>query len=686
MSDPSGGRTKFLYLWKETISKVSQIILQTRVQFPLGTISGKRNKLFNLETEDCDLITSELLPWQQQFHRFLGIEVYAYRRGPHSNEKQRYILERWRLDFGKIPLDSTQRIELAKSYKALIVLIRSVFSRVRLMPSFELFRKLQKNRTLGFTMGFHLYSNEEEFSNNGAIFATQSSQSQSLNSNANSNNLNGNGSVSSSSGFSQVSFSPVFSEFGTIQLSVEFLTESPSELLHAQPSMKSVVINDFITQYGPSGPQAIVRGHSSSSSGSSDMVATSYNSASIHSSSHTSGSNPYGASVPSRPRSMTQPGRVLASTAPLVHANGSGAGVLSSGSVQSNASFVNVSHSSSTNGHTVAGSSVSAATTMNSTVLGSEGASVGAVGIPIQKPKTAHNGSQNSAQYGASAFTPASHSPPTMDQYATSANLSVSPPLGSMVPIHGSRTEQSKSFKLSFSPFRESPPTQFVPHLYPGIHQQIPSSNAVQVPQHQQHLLSQRDGVSSQKVVPHSYPYNNNPANALVPNASAVAIAAVTNAQFAANTRQRSVSDLTPASAPNMIPFAKPEQHQHQQQHPQQQQQQQQDDEDGMMFTMEGMSPQQPLPGNADAGRSVRPSAVPLRMVTDAGESDDDVVTVQSLMQNLNMHGRPSSAALDKFAHFCVQDATLAAYENYPAVHARSEFMRLQEMWKQLAF
>jgi hypothetical protein len=541
----SDGKQRFLFVWRETLTKLVQIILQSRVHFPVGMAASKKNKFFNIDTDDLELISSELQPWMQQTApRMLGVEIYAIRRGSQPHEKHKYVLERWKLEASKgPPSDPAARIELPKAYKSLIVLIRSVYVRLRLLPAFELFRRLQRNRTLGFSLGFHLYSSESDF-------------------------LERPGQLDNSV---NLTFQEVCSEFGSISLSVDYLPECPRELLTAQPSMKSVVINDFIGERRPSA--------------SDDMNSENARTG--------------------RARSMTQPPKYLPQYAASVPLHPS---------------------------------------------------SVMSAGIPISQAKSSITtvAATSSHQAAASAFTPASYTLHSANGSPASsggggASVSVSPPLPVGVPIQSfiGRLEQGKSFKLSFSPFKESPPsTQFVPPLHHA------------------------NSADKMVAIAHSAPSRN---HMMQIGYSGSTVANGAGGTVAVPNRERAFSDQTTASmeaARQAVAVGQGRRNVHHVPTAS-------DDEDGCMFQMEGMSPGVAVPPHGGHVAQEKVKANQPATLNDLLGMDDEQMTVELLS---NGAGDP----LPRFMQYCAHPGHHFRTENVARVSVRDEFARLREVWKRL--
>ena len=101
------------------------------------------------------------------------LDIYAEETsGSDKKGGKKHFLERWCIESNDktkdSPLSTKQQEELNQhlpaAYRKSIVLIRSLFSYVLLLPSYELFQKLQKHRTgMGFTLNFSL-SHVESYS------------------------------------------------------------------------------------------------------------------------------------------------------------------------------------------------------------------------------------------------------------------------------------------------------------------------------------------------------------------------------------------------------------------------------------------------------------------------------------------------------------------------------------------
>ena len=93
------------------------------------------------------------------------IDIYAEETG----SSKKHLLERWCIEVTdkskESPLSDKQQEDLnyhlRSAYRKSIVLIRSLFSYILLLPSYSVFQKLQKHRTgLGYTLNFTISPTE----------------------------------------------------------------------------------------------------------------------------------------------------------------------------------------------------------------------------------------------------------------------------------------------------------------------------------------------------------------------------------------------------------------------------------------------------------------------------------------------------------------------------------------------
>ena len=94
------------------------------------------------------------------------IDIYAEETGSSS---KKHLLERWCIEVTdkskETPLSDKQQEDLnyhlRSAYRKSIVLIRSLFSYILLLPSYSVYQKLQKHRTgLGYNLNFTISPTE----------------------------------------------------------------------------------------------------------------------------------------------------------------------------------------------------------------------------------------------------------------------------------------------------------------------------------------------------------------------------------------------------------------------------------------------------------------------------------------------------------------------------------------------
>eukprot|EP01114_Cavostelium_apophysatum_P018295 TRINITY_DN5632_c0_g1_i1.p1 TRINITY_DN5632_c0_g1~~TRINITY_DN5632_c0_g1_i1.p1 ORF type:complete len:339 (+),score=24.24 TRINITY_DN5632_c0_g1_i1:107-1123(+) len=148
-SSDQDNRGKTEQVLRECFLKVTQSVLQSRIPLPLGR--GKANKWFNLELEELDSITEELHPWRSHLYTPLYINIIFI-----SRDNERLLQEQWKLSFEQSFLKTNEAIEIPTLYKKIVLLIRTLFSHLRLMPAFKLFRACSKNKLSQSKMVYEL--------------------------------------------------------------------------------------------------------------------------------------------------------------------------------------------------------------------------------------------------------------------------------------------------------------------------------------------------------------------------------------------------------------------------------------------------------------------------------------------------------------------------------------------------
>ncbi|KAL6068508.1 hypothetical protein QOT17_008144 [Balamuthia mandrillaris] len=133
-------RVKIEQLVREALSKMAHTIVGARVA-ALSQMSSKKNKWFNLDMEESDIVTEQLNAWKNNIYLPLILETFFVTK----DRQTRALLEHWRLSYQPLNKSPRVAIEIPTVYKKLVVLIRSLYSFLRMLPAHQLYRDLQKH-------------------------------------------------------------------------------------------------------------------------------------------------------------------------------------------------------------------------------------------------------------------------------------------------------------------------------------------------------------------------------------------------------------------------------------------------------------------------------------------------------------------------------------------------------------
>eukprot|EP00761_Pharyngomonas_kirbyi_P006880 gb/GECH01006889.1/.p1 GENE.gb/GECH01006889.1/~~gb/GECH01006889.1/.p1 ORF type:complete len:435 (+),score=85.83 gb/GECH01006889.1/:1-1305(+) len=206
MADIEEQKAKLNQLWKEFVIKTANVILGSRVTWPIGTEKGESSKWFGLKLPEKITIRKQIdaLPNNSSF----CIELFL---SGHPNSED-VLLERWQIK--SKPSNSNERIgtELGAGYKKAIIMIRSLCSYLLLLPTHNAVKEIAKNPKSPSKISYKILN-----TNSGQRF---------------------------DSAESSFSFGPIETGMGRIGLDVTYLTTIPKKVTFA-PIRPYDIISDF---------------------------------------------------------------------------------------------------------------------------------------------------------------------------------------------------------------------------------------------------------------------------------------------------------------------------------------------------------------------------------------------------------------------------------------------------------
>eukprot|EP00892_Ulva_mutabilis_P007429 jgi/Ulvmu1/5058/UM021_0075.1 len=222
----------------EAIIKCCYIVLSARIYRCSRTLPARsRSNWFKLEVEEVDEASAELARYRQDVSQPLIIQIlYAE---DDSAPSQAQIIEQWEMQFDGIPPTRHPRNfsyddEPTKIYKRMCVMARTLYSYVRVLPAYRLYRACRDSRGASHNLTYRLLH-----SNAPAFLPAPSSRQQ----------------------MERFAFAPIETTTGSLQISVQYQANVVPVITTAVPRPVSIpqhVITNYIRAGGQREP-AITR-------------------------------------------------------------------------------------------------------------------------------------------------------------------------------------------------------------------------------------------------------------------------------------------------------------------------------------------------------------------------------------------------------------------------------------------
>eukprot|EP00195_Chlamydomonas_chlamydogama_P002020 CAMPEP_0202917596 /NCGR_PEP_ID=MMETSP1392-20130828/71357_1 /ASSEMBLY_ACC=CAM_ASM_000868 /TAXON_ID=225041 /ORGANISM="Chlamydomonas chlamydogama, Strain SAG 11-48b" /LENGTH=286 /DNA_ID=CAMNT_0049610389 /DNA_START=34 /DNA_END=891 /DNA_ORIENTATION=- len=261
----------------ECIVKCAQIILSSRIYNPTPSIPDKRaSRWFLLEVEELESAKQQLEPWRREPSFPIVLEIYVQpwgskavvtsQDGEHATGAGKMLLERWTLQYNRgsatspgnlmgsahagsaggygstggpaaggpsaSPSASSSRsyVDEASVYKRMIILVRSLYSHLRVLPAFRMFRTCKRHKGELITMGYRLQPHPRQ---------TAAAQPRSI----------GGSTATTSSKLQRFAFAPVDTPGGgSLSVSVEYQPAATVHILErtTTPITMPRIITDYL--------------------------------------------------------------------------------------------------------------------------------------------------------------------------------------------------------------------------------------------------------------------------------------------------------------------------------------------------------------------------------------------------------------------------------------------------------
>eukprot|EP01119_Soliformovum_irregulare_P020976 TRINITY_DN6870_c0_g1_i1.p1 TRINITY_DN6870_c0_g1~~TRINITY_DN6870_c0_g1_i1.p1 ORF type:complete len:453 (+),score=33.39 TRINITY_DN6870_c0_g1_i1:119-1477(+) len=125
---------------RECFVKVAQLVVQSRAS---NHSNGKFSisKWFNVEIEDAHKITEEMKPWRTNIYTPFYLDIFL------NVNNKKHLVEQWKMTHEAST--SSAVTEIPTLYKKLVVMIRSLYTFLRVSPAYKLFRGCKRGTIPG---------------------------------------------------------------------------------------------------------------------------------------------------------------------------------------------------------------------------------------------------------------------------------------------------------------------------------------------------------------------------------------------------------------------------------------------------------------------------------------------------------------------------------------------------------
>ncbi|CAH9058654.1 unnamed protein product [Cuscuta epithymum] len=168
--NPQGEHGRFEQILSQFLLKSLHIVLDSRVpstrnQARIGEVK-KSDKWFNLVLGDRPSVLDNLNFWHRNLMEPMNIDIVLVQDKPGSGLSST-VIERWIVQYESKRTSSSQvgdSSSYKKTYKKLIILLRSLYSMTKLLPAYKAFRKLSSSQSCDFELNYKVSSFSAPFS------------------------------------------------------------------------------------------------------------------------------------------------------------------------------------------------------------------------------------------------------------------------------------------------------------------------------------------------------------------------------------------------------------------------------------------------------------------------------------------------------------------------------------------
>ncbi|CAM9140332.1 unnamed protein product [Ectocarpus sp. 13 AM-2016] len=138
----SSDRSKCEQVVYELLCKVAELVVSSRVSL----VQAQRrevNSKFSLHVQELAFVRSSMKAWENNLTLPLGIDIFWVEGGGGDGAPRRELLERWEIMYEAQDAAEGKSAQLRHFFKRSIILLRTLYSLVRLLPAYSVHKRIQ---------------------------------------------------------------------------------------------------------------------------------------------------------------------------------------------------------------------------------------------------------------------------------------------------------------------------------------------------------------------------------------------------------------------------------------------------------------------------------------------------------------------------------------------------------------
>ncbi|CAM9129809.1 unnamed protein product [Ectocarpus fasciculatus] len=156
----SSDRSKSEQVVYELLCKVAELVVSSRVSL-VQPQRREVNSKFSLHVQELAFVRNSMKAWENNLTLPLGIDIFWVEDGGEDAAPRRELLERWEIMYEAQDAAESKPAQLRHFFKRSIILLRTLYSLVRLLPAYSVHKRIQ-NRDVSLAdsrddTGFSLY-------------------------------------------------------------------------------------------------------------------------------------------------------------------------------------------------------------------------------------------------------------------------------------------------------------------------------------------------------------------------------------------------------------------------------------------------------------------------------------------------------------------------------------------------